>query len=71
MWLRHLLILILLFPAIAPPPAYAYLDPGSGSFILQMIIAGFVTSMFVIKMYWEKTKNFMKKLFFKQNVEKE
>ncbi len=60
-WCEYLFILTLFFSVINP--AYAYLDPGSGSFILQMIIAGLVTSTFVIKMYWERTKSFVKKLF--------
>ncbi len=38
--------------------AYAYLDPGTGSFIIQIIIAGFVSTMFAIKIYWRKIKDF-------------
>ena len=42
--------------------AYAYLDPGTGSIIIQAIlgtIAAFFTSLAI---YWEKVKNFLKKL---------
>ena len=36
--------------------AYAYLDPGTGSIILQAIIATVASSLFVIKMYWYRLK---------------
>ena len=31
--------------------AYAYLDPGTGSIILQALIAGVAGSLFVVKAY--------------------
>lgn len=42
--------------------AYAYLDPGTGSIILQGLIAGIVGFLFVIKLYWMKFKRFLIKL---------
>jgi hypothetical protein len=39
--------------------AYAYLDPGTGSIILQAIIAGVASSIFVVKMYWYKLRSFL------------
>lgn len=35
---------------------FAYLDPGTGSFILQGIIAGVLGSLVVIKSYWHRLK---------------
>jgi hypothetical protein len=32
----------------------AYLDPGSGSFILQLLIASLVGGLFILKSYWKK-----------------
>jgi hypothetical protein len=32
----------------------AYLDPGSGSFILQLILASLLGLGFIIKAYWKK-----------------
>ena len=51
--------------------AYAYLDPGSGSFILQAII-GFLAALSASFLYyWTKVKNFFLKLFKKnKNDEK-
>ena len=44
------LLLISLFPV----HAQAYLDPGTGSIILQGIIAGIAVAWFTIKTYWYK-----------------
>ncbi len=47
--------------------AYAYLDPGTGSFILQAII-GFLAAVSAgFLYYWTKVKNFFLKLFKKKN----
>ena len=42
--------------------AYAYIDPGSGSMIIQMIIGALVGVGITIKIYWYKLKE---KLSFK------
>jgi hypothetical protein len=39
--------------------AHAYLDPGTGSIILQAVIASVASSLFVIKLYWHKLKSMM------------
>lgn len=36
--------------------AYAYLDPGSGSLIIQMIIGAAAGAGIAIKVYWVKIK---------------
>ena len=43
---------------IFPEKSFAYLDPGSGSFILQMLIGAFLGAMFTLKIYWRKLKSF-------------
>ena len=44
-------------------PAHAYLDPGTGSIILQAIIAFFAGAAAFISIYWKKLKNFITNLF--------
>ncbi|MGB7116481.1 MAG: hypothetical protein WBD56_10080 [Anaerolineales bacterium] len=39
---------------------HAYLDPGSGSFILQLILAALLGSLFMFKSYWKKIINFLR-----------
>tara|TARA_B110000483_G_C17877363_1_gene420341 strand:- start:189 stop:353 length:165 start_codon:yes stop_codon:yes gene_type:complete len=41
--------------------AYAYLDPGLGSILLQGIIVGIAAVSLTIKIYWQKIKTFFKK----------
>ena len=46
------LVLVLL-----PSPALAYIDPGTGSFVIQGIIAAIVGAGIAIKMYWHRIKS--------------
>lgn len=45
---------------------YAYLDPGTGSMILQAIIGFITAALATILYYWEKVKTFFLKLFRKK-----
>ena len=47
--------------------AFAYLDPGTGSMIIQGLIAGVVMVSMAIKMYWRKIVGFLRSLFHKSN----
>jgi len=42
---------------------HAYLDPGSGSFIFQLLLAALVGAAFLIKVYWTKIKSFFGRIF--------
>ena len=42
-------------------PAYAYLDPGTGSILLQGLIAGLAVIMSFLSIYWQKVKAFFVK----------
>jgi lipopolysaccharide export LptBFGC system permease protein LptF len=53
-------LLLLVFVFCFSNSAFAYLDPGSGSYIIQMLIAGFLGSLYAIKLYWAKIVNFFK-----------
>lgn len=47
--------------------AYAYIDPGTGSMILQAVIAAIVGSAIAIKMFWRRIKSFCLRLAGKGN----
>ena len=50
--------------------AYAYLDPATGSIIIQYIVAGLVSCMAFTKNFWVKFKYFFnKKIKSKKNKE--
>jgi hypothetical protein len=34
--------------------AFAYLDPGTGSILIQAIIGGVASGLFIMRMYWRK-----------------
>lgn len=37
--------------------AFAYLDPGTGSILLQAIIGGVASGLFILRMYWRRIKS--------------
>ena len=42
----------------APTPAHAYLDPGTGSMMLQVLLGGIAGGLVVGRLYWQKIKSF-------------
>lgn len=53
----QLLSLVVGCTALAAP-SHAYLDPGTGSIILQSILAGIAVAMGVLRLYWYRLKAF-------------
>ena len=58
-----LIILLLVFSLIFAKHAHAYIDPGSGSYIIQIILATVLGGLFAIKLYWKKIKSYFSNLF--------
>jgi hypothetical protein len=50
----------------SPDKNAAYLDPGSGSFIFQLIIASLVGGAFIVKTYWKRITGYFQKLISKK-----
>lgn len=50
---RKICLLILL---LVCQPAYAYLDAGSGSVLIQILLAGVGGMLAIIKLYWQRMK---------------
>ncbi len=48
---------------LAPGEAHAYLDPGTGSYVLQILSAALVGAAVAIKAFWINIKLFINKLF--------
>jgi hypothetical protein len=42
---------------LLPAPALAYIDPGTGSFVIQGIIAAVVGAGLVFKVFWHRIKS--------------
>ncbi len=48
--------------------AYAYLDPGTGAFLLQLLLGGLVGVAFGIKIFWRRIVPFFSHLFSKRHA---
>ena len=51
-------LFILSLVMLWPPPAHAYLDPGSGSMMVQLLLAGLAGVVVVVKMFWRRVLHF-------------
>lgn len=51
------------FSLIFTPQAGAYLDPGSGSYILQILLASVFGALYLLKVYWQRIIHWIKGLF--------
>jgi hypothetical protein len=51
---------------ISGRPALAYIDPGTGSYMLQMAIAFFIGALFTVKIFWKKIIVFFRATFSKK-----
>lgn len=49
----------LLCALFVPASASAYIDLGTGSFVAQALIAGFVASLFYVRSAWHRIKSFL------------
>ena len=45
---------------------YAYIDPGSGSYVLQLIMASVLGAFFAIKLSWVRVKTLLVSIFSKK-----
>jgi hypothetical protein len=57
-----MLAVLTLVTLLFPSQAHAYLDPGTGSYIMQLILAGIVGTIFAIRIFWGRIKSFLKSL---------
>jgi len=62
--MKFVRLLTILFVSLCySQSAIAYLDPGTGSLLLQMLIAGIIGAMYTIKLYWYRLKIFVAQIF--------
>jgi hypothetical protein len=46
-----------------PSTAHAYLDPGTGSYVVQLLIGGLLGGLFALGVFWRRAVAFFKRLF--------
>lgn len=56
---RRLIVLVLLLAVCVPRQAHAYLDPTSGSILLQVLLGGLAGAALAIKLFWHKILGFL------------
>jgi hypothetical protein len=61
-WAAGFIPFFLLFFFIFEPKVCAYLDPGTGSYILQLLIAGFASAILALKIFWKKLASVFKRI---------
>lgn len=66
---RLTVLFVMLFLAF-PSYAYSYLDPGTGSYILQMILAALLGATFTIKNFWMRIKSYFINFLSKKEKDK-
>ena len=49
-----------------PRPAHAYLDPGTGSYVIQIVLASLVGVAFGVKVFFRQIASFFGALFGKK-----
>lgn len=54
----RMVVLLLLLQAL---PAEAYLDPGSGSLILQAALAGLAAAYTAFRLFWHRVSNLFRR----------
>lgn len=64
--MKKILITFVFLYSILSTNAFAYLDPGTGSIILQAILGAIAAGFSYCVFYWNKVKNFFKKIFKKK-----
>ena len=70
---KNLLITIIPMLIINTSTVLAYLDPGSGSMLLQILIGGLATAGIILKTKWNKVKLILKRKYSSssEDIEKE
>jgi len=68
-YLKRLCVFVIISKILLTANLFGYIDPGTGSYLLQILLAGLLGAAFAIKMFWQNIKNFFKKLFNKEESE--
>ena len=61
------LVFLLLISPVTLQLAYGYLDPGTGSYIIQLLVGGLLGGLFAIGLFWKRVLAFVKRLFTPRN----
>ncbi|MHB1415468.1 MAG: hypothetical protein ACYC1C_09460 [Chloroflexota bacterium] len=51
-----------IFAVVCPTSAFAYLDPGTSSYVVQMLVAGLLGGAVALKMFWRNVRLYLTNL---------
>ena len=55
--LAALLLFCSLILLLSPSDAWAYIDPGTGSYLFQLVIAGGLAGLYTLRRYWRTVRD--------------
>jgi hypothetical protein len=58
---------LLVFALLLPTVAHAYLDPGTGSYVVQMLIGTLLGGLVALGVFWRRAVASIKRLFERRN----
>ena len=67
--LNKLPLIVISLSLLVSNSAEAYIDPGTGSLILQGILGVIAATITSITIFWNKIKIFLKKIFKKKDIQ--
>jgi len=74
-WLKRvpgIALIVLFFFLLFPAKVHAfYIDPGTGSIIIQVLLGFLVGGLFALKIYWARVLAWSKRLFSRQGKHEE
>ena len=54
---------------VTPTEAWAYVDPGTGSYLFQLAVAGALAGLYTLRMYWQSVKSTVRRLLKRRNAD--
>jgi len=65
--IKRFLVAISIAVFLTPQAAQAYLDPGTGSYLIQIAIGVVAGALFALKIYWSRAKGFVRSVVQRNN----
>ena len=58
----QIILAVIFLCIITVQRTYAYLNPGTGSMVIQILVASFIGAIYMIKIFWKRVKSFIQRL---------
>ncbi len=60
---KLVLLLAVIWLLAFPRTVHAYIDPGTGSYFIQLLVGGFLALLYTLRVYWSRIRSFMSSKF--------